>query len=79
MTYPDSVDSEYSRDIYMLDSKYTKGDDKLILNMIFDPETYSSFYAVMCSTDRHVRAGGAAYFDAHEYLHDNDCIVDDVP
>jgi len=55
MMYPDSVDSEYSRDIYMLDSKNTKGDDKLILNMIFDPETYSSFYPVMRRTYRHRR------------------------
>jgi len=77
MMYPDSVDNEYSRDIYTLQSKHTKGDDKLILDMVFDPETYSSFYSVGCSTDRHIRSGGAAYFDAFDYLHDNDCIVGD--
>jgi len=62
--------------LYTLDSSYAEAGNKTRLNIVFDAESYFSAFHVICSNDTPM-SGGGAYFDAFEYLHDNDCIAGD--
>jgi len=78
--YPYSVDEDrVENGLHALDSSYAEDGDKISLNILFDEESYFSKFDVVCDIDRHALQIGGAYFDAFETLHDNDCIVDDVP
>ncbi len=73
--YPNSVDRENFGDTYTLRSSYTKGNDTIILQIIFNPITYFSTFEVTCVTDRNIKSQGGAYLEAFDFLHNNNCII----